>query len=313
MNGIALHPDVASTLAPQVDLLFYSLLIFSFGLGIFLTFLVVRYAIRYRRGSNVDRSGARSRNLVMEVAWTSATTVIAFVLFGWGAVLFVQRDHPPRDAIEISGIGRQWMWQFEHAEGRRELNELHVPVGKPVIVHLASQDVIHSLFIPAFRIKQDAVPGMATSLWFEATKTGTFDLFCAEFCGTQHSEMRGHVIVMPLEDYSRWLTQGPTTQSLASQGETLFRALGCSGCHGPGSTVRAPDLTGVYGHPVALESLRTVIADEAYLRDSILQPAKDVAAGYEPIMPSFDGLIEEADLSKIIAYLKSLSPEGAPS
>ena len=313
MNGIAFHPDVASTLAPQVDLLFYSLLAFSFALGIFLTFLVVRYAIRYRRGSTADRSGSRSRNLVMEIAWTSATTIIAFVLFGWGAVLFVQRDHPPANSIEISGIGRQWMWQFEHAEGRRELNELHVPLGQPVVVHLASQDVIHSLFIPAFRVKQDAVPGMATSLWFEATKTGTFDLFCAEFCGTQHSEMRGHVIVMPQAEYSKWLSQGPTTQSLAAQGETLFRALGCSGCHGPNSSVRAPDLSGVYGHPVALASRRTVIADDAYLRNSILQPTKDIAAGYEPIMPSFDGLIEEADLSKLIAYLKSLSPEEGSS
>ncbi|HTN62251.1 MAG TPA: cytochrome c oxidase subunit II [Devosia sp.] len=309
MGGIALHPDVASTLAPQVDQLFYSLLAFSFALGIFLTALVLRYAVKYRRGSKADRSGARARSLLLEVTWTSATAIIALVLFGWGAWLFIQRDHPPPDAIEIAGLGRQWMWQFDHANGRRELNELHVPVGVPVIVRLAARDVIHSLFIPAFRVKQDAVPGRTTNLWFEATKTGTYDLFCAEFCGTQHSEMRGHIVVMPQQDFAQWLAAAPASLSLAEQGETLFRALGCSGCHGASATVRAPPLEGVYGHPVALEGRRTVIADMAYLRDSLLDPLKDVVAGYEPVMPSFDGLLEEDDITKLLAYLQSLSDE----
>lgn len=309
MGGIALHPAEASTLAPQVDLLFYALLIFSFALGIFLTVLVLGYAIKYRRGSNADRSGARSRNLVLEITWTSLTTIVAFGLFGWGAWLFVQRDHPPANAIEVNGIGRQWMWQFDHANGKRELNELHIPIGVPVVVHLNSEDVIHSMFVPAFRIKQDAVPGHTTNVWFEATQTGSFDLFCAEYCGTQHSEMRGHVVVLSQAEFGEWLAAGPTSQTLAQQGETLFRAMGCSGCHGASATVRAPPLEGVYNHPVALEGQRTVLADEAYLRDSILDPHKDVAAGYEPVMPSFDGLIAESDLTKIIAYLKSLSPQ----
>jgi cytochrome c oxidase subunit 2 len=204
------------------------------------------------------------------------------------------------------------MWTFEHQNGKRELNELHVPVGKPVIVNLSSEDVIHSLFIPAFRVKQDAVPGRQTRLWFEATQVGTYDLFCAEYCGSQHSEMRGKVIVMPEAEFATWLAQGPTEQPLVAQGEELFRALGCSGCHGPNSTVRAPRLDGVYGHPVALSDRRTVVADEAYIRDSILQPLKDVAAGYDPVMPAFQGLISDADLSKLVAYIKSLSPEGQP-
>jgi cytochrome c oxidase subunit 2 len=312
MDSIVFHPVEASSVTPQVDLLFYALLAFSFGLGLFLTAMVLTYAIKYRRGSKADRSGEQSRNLVLEVAWTTASATIALGIFLWGASLFLERDNPPANAIAIAGFGRQWMWKFEHANGRREVNELHVPLGRPVVVTLASEDVIHSLFIPAFRVKQDAVPGRTTRLWFEATKAGSYDLFCAEYCGTQHSEMRGQVIVLPEEQFAAWLVRGPTEQSLVEQGATLFRALGCSGCHGPGGTVRAPPLEGVYGHPVALDGRRTVLADEAYLRDSILQPQKDVAAGYEPVMPSFDGLIEEDDLMKVIAYLKSLAQEAAP-
>lgn len=313
MDTLALHPIEASTAAPQVDFLFYALLIFSFALGIFLTAMVVRYAVKYRRGSKADRSGTRRRHPVLEIAWTSVTAVVALGLFAWGAVLFLQRDNPPPDAIAIAGFGKQWMWKFEHDNGRREINELHIPLGRPIVVTLSSEDVIHSFFVPAFRIKQDAVPGRTTRVWFEATREGTYDLFCAEYCGTQHSEMRGRVIVQRQEDFVRWLAEGPTQLTLAAQGESLFRSLGCSGCHGPGGTVRAPPLEGIYNHPVALSDRRTVIADEAYLRDSILMPQKDVAAGYEPVMPSFDGLIAEDDLMKLIAYIKSLAPTGAQS
>lgn len=311
MDGVALHPVEASTIAPQVDLLFYSLLAFSFGLGIFLTAMVVTYAVKYRRGSQADRSGEQSRNFWLEASWITATGLIALGIFLWGANLFLERDAPPSDAMMIAAFGKQWMWKFEHPNGRREVNELHIPVGRPVLVSLSSEDVIHSLFIPAFRVKQDAVPGRVAKLWFEATKTGTFDLFCAEYCGTQHSEMRGRVVVLPPEEFTSWLAMAPSTQSLVEQGATLFHGLGCSGCHGPGGTVRAPRLEGVFGHPVALADRRTVLADEAYIRDSILEPLQDVAAGYEPVMPSFKGLIEEDDLMKLVAYVKSLG-EAAP-
>jgi len=313
MGNIAFHPLEASTLAPQVDLLFYTLLAFSFALGTFLVFLVVRYSVLYRAGSGADRTGPRGRHIVIEVAWTSASALIALGIFIWGASLFLERDNPPAGAIEIQGFGKQWMWKFEHDNGRREINELHVPAGKPVIVKLGSEDVIHSLFIPAFRVKQDAVPGMATSLWFEATKPGTYDLFCAEYCGTEHSRMRGHVTVMTDQDFAAWLAASPSTQTLAEEGAALFRSYGCSGCHGPGGTVRAPRLEGVFGHPVALADRRTVMADEAYIRDSILNPTKDVAAGYDPIMPSFKDLIEEDDLMRLVAYVKSLGTAGKAS
>jgi cytochrome c oxidase subunit 2 len=311
MDGVALHPVEASTIAPQVDLLFYSLLAFSFGLGLFLTAMVVAYAVKYRRGSNADRSGEQSRSFWLEASWIGATGLIALGIFLWGANLFLERDAPPADAMLIAAFGKQWMWKFEHPNGRREVNELHIPVDRPVLVSLSSEDVIHSLFIPAFRVKQDAVPGRQSKLWFEATRAGTYDLFCAEYCGTQHSEMRGRIIVMPPEEFTSWLAMAPSTQSLVEQGATLFRALGCSGCHGPGGTVRAPRLEGVFGHPVALADRRTVLADEAYIRDSILEPQKDVAAGYDPVMPSFNGLIEEDDLMKLVAYVQSLG-ETAP-
>lgn len=310
MDTIALHPIEASTLAPQVDLLFYALLAFSFGLGIFLTVLVVGYAVKYRRGSGADRSGEQSRNILVEIGWTSATGLMALGIFFWGASLFLERDHPPAGSLEIQGIGKQWMWTFEHANGRREINELHVPLETPVMVSLSSEDVIHSMFVPAFRMKMDAVPGRVTKLWFQPTRAGTYDLFCAEYCGTQHSEMRGHVVVMPQQDFAAWLAAAPSEQSLVTQGQSLFRALGCSGCHGPSATVHAPNLEGLFGHPVGLANRETKIADEAYIRDSILQPQKDVVAGFDPIMPSYQGLMTEDDLGKLVAYIKSLSPTG---
>jgi cytochrome c oxidase subunit 2 len=310
MDSIAVHPIEASTLAPQVDLLFYALLAFSFGLGIFLAVLVVGYAVKYRRGSKADRSGEQARNTVLEVGWTSATALMALGIFFWGAWLFLERDHPPIGAIEIAGIGRQWMWIFEHANGRREINELHVPLGQAVVVNLSSEDVIHSLFVPAFRMKMDAVPGRETKLWFEATTAGTYDLFCAEYCGTQHSEMRGHVEVMPEEQFAAWLAAEPAPQSLVAQGQTLFRALGCSGCHGPSATVHAPRLEGLFGHPVGLSNRETVVADDQYIRDSILQPQKQVVGGFEAIMPSYQGLISEDDLGKLVAYIRSLANAG---
>jgi cytochrome c oxidase subunit 2 len=308
--GIPFAPDEASSAAGSVDALFYTLLAFTFALGLFLTFLVVFYAIRYRAGSAAERTGVRGRSLPLEIAWTTSSLLIAFVFFGWGAALFVRRDRPPADAIEIDGLGRQWMWTFRHPGGQREINELHVPVGRPVVVSLASQDVIHSFYVPAFRLKQDAVPGRTTHVWFTATKPGRYHLFCAEYCGTQHSEMGGWVTAMPPGQFASWLQSQGGGETLAQEGGKLFRALGCSGCHVNSSKVRAPSLDGVYGRPVALSSHQTVMADERYLRDSILDPGKEVADGYEPVMPSFDGLIDEGELQMLVAYLKSLSPGG---
>jgi cytochrome c oxidase subunit 2 len=309
VSEIILHPASASTAAPGFDLLFYSLVAFSAIVGLILLTMIVGFGIRYRRGSPASRAGARAKNRPEELAAIGFLFVVAFGLFGWGAYLFIARDHPPPNSIHIAGTAKQWMWRFTHDNGEVELNTLHVPVNRPVVVDLVSDDVIHSMFVPAFRIKQDAVPGLTTRVWFEATKTGDYDLFCAQFCGTQHSEMRGKIVVMPEAEFGQWLATRPAGLSLAEQGAQLFRNLGCSGCHMNSSAVRAPDLAGIYGRPVALADHTTTIADDRYLRDSILNPAKQVAAGYEPIMPSFDGLISEDDLMKVIAYLKSLSPK----
>lgn len=309
--GIPFTPPEASSIAGSVDTLFYTLLTFTVALGVSLTSLVVFYAIKYRAGSNADRTGERARSLPLELTWTAASLLIAFVIFGWGAVLFLRRAHPPLDALEIAGLGKQWMWEFRHPGGQREINELHVPVGKAVIISLASQDVIHSFFVPAFRVKQDAVPGRTTHIWFVANETGQYHLFCAQYCGTQHSEMGGWVTVMPTQAYAAWLGKQGLGDTLAADGERLFRALGCSGCHEKSSKVRAPDLTGIFGQPVSLDNQQTVIADDRYLRDSILNPKKEIAAGYDPVMPSFDGLVDEGEMQMLLAYLKSLSPRAA--
>ncbi|HVY19846.1 MAG TPA: cytochrome c oxidase subunit II [Bauldia sp.] len=313
MTGVPFAPPEASNFAREIDALFYALLAFSFALGLFLTVLVIRYAIKYRRGSGANRQGKRMRNLPLEVAWTSSSLVVGIVLFGWGAELYMQRFHPPTNALHILGVGKQWMWKFQHPGGQREIDELHVPVDEPVIVELASEDVIHSFFVPAFRVKQDAVPGMSTNVWFTATKAGTYDLFCAEFCGTAHSAMAGNLVAMTPQDYAAWLEKQPTVDSPVAEGAALYRALGCSGCHEGRGAVRAPDLRNIFGHPVALANSSTTIADTAYIRDSILDPDKQIAAGYAPIMPAFAGLIGESELMDLVAYIESLSDKGAPS
>jgi cytochrome c oxidase subunit 2 len=310
--NVTLLPASASTFAGESNALFYVLLAFSFGLGGFLTVLVVGYAIKYRRGSPAARTGRVPRQGWLEVGWTAASILIAFTLFAWGADLFMERETLPADALRIIATGKQWMWKFEHPGGQRELNELHVPAGKPVLVELASEDVIHSFFVPAFRVKQDAVPGMSTNVWFEATKPGTYQLFCAEFCGTAHSRMTGSVVVMKPADYAAWLDSTPGGDTPAAEGAALFRALGCSGCHENGN-VRAPHLEGLFGRPVALANSSTVIADERYIRDSILQPKKEIVAGYDPIMPSFAGLLSDADLNRLVTYIRSLANPGNAS
>ncbi|MDF0602755.1 cytochrome c oxidase subunit II [Psychromarinibacter sp. C21-152] len=305
-EGIRIFPDSASTFAPQVDLLFFTLVAFAGALGLFLTGLVIVYAARYRRNAPAARHRARGRSLPFEIAWTSATTIVAAIIFAWGAALFLRDERIPSDALVVNGIAKQWMWKFRHPGGQREINALHVPRGEPVVVRLGSQDVIHSMFVPAFRVKQDVVPGRSTELWFEATKTGKFRLFCAEYCGTEHSKMTGWITVMEPEDYADWLDRQAQAPSMAEEGEALFRALGCSGCHGASSEIRAPELAGIFSRPVATET-GTVTADATYIRDSILQPDKHVAAGYRAVMPSFDGLVSEAELQALVAYIRSLS------
>jgi cytochrome c oxidase subunit II len=305
-SSLPLFPEQASTFAERVDALYYYLLSVS-GFFVLLIFaLIFLFAIKYRRRSEDEQPRPILGSIPLEVIWIAIPFILVMVMFGWGASLYFTAFSPPADALEIFVVGKQWMWKVQHPEGRREIDELHVPIGYPVKLTMTSQDVIHSFYVPAFRIKMDAVPGRYTSTWFQASKTGTFHLFCAEYCGTAHAGMGGQVVVMKPSEYEQWLRTGAPEEPLAAAGERLFQQLGCSGCHSPNSTVRAPPLEGIYGKPVPLQSGHVVTADESYIRDSILLPQKDVVAGYAPVMPTFQGRISEEELMQIIAYIRSL-------
>jgi cytochrome c oxidase subunit 2 len=309
--GLRLLDAAASTQAARTDTIFLAMLVLCASVATILLVLVVFFSIRYRRGSHVDRTPPRQLRGI-EIVWTISPLLVFLGIFGWAAHDFVTLADPPADALPVTLVAKQWMWKLQHRNGRREINELHVPQGEPVVVTMTSQDVIHSFFIPAFRIKQDVLPGRYTRLWFTATQVGEFALFCSEYCGSEHSQMTGRVVVMTPADYGRWLASGPAQPSMAQYGFALFRQLGCSGCHDARSTVHAPLLDGVYGRAVHLQDGRTVVADANYLRDSILLPTKDIVAGFAPVMPSFAGQVSEEDLQALIAYLKSTSGRDAP-
>jgi cytochrome c oxidase subunit II len=303
----------ASEYAVRWDGLFFALVAIS-AIVVALVFLViVGFSMHYRKGSDAERGALpeRFRNEI-EIGWTTATAFAFLFMFWWAASMQLHHIVPPQNAFEIHVLAKQWMWKLQQPNGVREINELHAPIGRPVQLIMTSEDVIHSMFLPALRLKQDVLPGRYTYLWFTADKPGVFRLMCAEFCGTEHSRMTGRLVLMTPEDYSRWSAAQPEADNLARQGEELFHALGCSGCHAPGSAVHAPDLHGVYGHPVHLSDGRVVTADEAYLRDSILLPGQDIVAGFQPVMPSFRGTVSEEQIIKLIAFIKSLSAEGRP-
>jgi cytochrome c oxidase subunit II len=309
MNPAFTLPE-ATTHAVQVDAIFYGLLVLS-GLIMFLVFaLIILLAIRYRRGSNAKRGPLPeivSREF--EIGWTSATLFLFVFLFWWAASADLTSLAAPASSLEIHVVAKQWMWKTQHPNGAREIDALHIPVGKPVRLLMTSQDVIHSFFVPAFRVKQDVLPGRDTEIWFNATKTGVFPLLCAEYCGTDHSMMRGRIVVMRPEDYADWLAHQPEGDDLAHVGAKLFVAQGCSGCHAESSSVHAPKLAGLYGRTVNLSDGRQVRADDGYIRDSILQPKRDIVAGFEPIMPSFAGLLDDGEIQSLTAYIRSLASQ----
>lgn len=309
MSAVPFWPAQASSYAGQLDFLFIGLIVITGLTAGLVFFLLILFAARYRAGSETQRSTPTKKTWRWEVGWTSASLLIFVGLAFWGANLYLTLYQPPSDALQIFVVGKQWMWKAEHPGGQREINALHVPAGRDVRLVMASQDVIHSFFIPALRVKQDVVPGRYESLWFRADRPGRYHLFCAEYCGTDHSRMTGWVTVMEPRAYAGWLRAQGGAHTLADQGANLFRSYGCSGCHEPGGTVRAPPLEGLYGSPVPLSDGRILRADEAYIRDSILLPKQDVAAGYDPVMPSFAGQVSEEDLAKLVAYVQSLGSE----
>lgn len=302
----------ASTMAPRVDAAFLGLLVLSCVVVAVLLALNVTFLIRYRRGSAAARGPMKIATWKIETGWIVGTTLVFLVIFAEGAHIYLDQERPPADAYTIDVVGRQWMWDIRQPNGRRELDTLHVPVGRPIRLRMTSEDVIHSFFVPAFRLKQDVVPGKTVNTWFEATQPGTYHLFCAQYCGTKHAGMIGEVIAQSPEDYAAWLETGTVGNLATDRGARLFLRYGCSGCHAPASAVAAPALGGIYGKLVPLDGGQFARVDDAYLRDSILEPGKQIAAGYKPVMPSFKGVISEGDLIELIAYLKSLPDNGLP-
>ena len=308
----------ASDYAVRVDHLFYLLSVISGLVVALVTGLIVVFFALYYRGSSTPRGEVPERKShEIEIGWTVATLFSFLFFFWWAASDQLTALAPPKDALEIHVVAKQWMWRFQHPSGAREIDVLHVPAHTNVRLAMTSQDVIHDLYLPALRLKQDILPDRYTYEWFNATKTGTFHLTCAEFCGTDHSTMAGSLVVVTPEDYARWTAAQPQGDDLAHQGEALFLSLGCSGCHTSGSTVHAPDLHGVYGQAVQLADGRTVTADEAYLHDCILLPEKNRVAGFPPLMPNFTGSVTEGQVVELVAYMKSLTtdanggPQGA--
>jgi cytochrome c oxidase subunit II len=305
MWNFPFFPDQASTAASRVDALYFTLV----GVSLFFSLIIVvglaYSAIRYRKGSKASRANALNDHLPLELAWSIIPLVIAFGLFFWGANLFFDLHVAPRNAIDIYVVGKQWMWKIQHPEGNREINELHVPVGKPVRLTMTSQDVIHSFFIPAFRIKQDVLPGRYTTEWFTATKKGEYHLFCAEYCGTSHSSMIGRVIVMDPAEYEAWLDDN-AQQTMVTNGQQIFQQFGCQTCHRDADGPRGPSLTGLYGKTVTLTTGERVRADRDYIRESIVNPGRQLTAGYQALMPTFKSQVSEEQINHLIEYIKSL-------
>lgn len=309
-TNLPLWPERASTMAGNVDALYIFLVTLSALMcGLIFTLILV-FAAKFRRRPGRPAEQIEGSN-ALELTWTLVPAAVFLVIFVWGAVIYFRMRTPPRDAMEVYTVAKQWMWKFQHLEGQRELNELHVPVGRDVKLIMTSQDVIHSFYVPAFRVKQDVLPGRYTVVWFRPTKPGTYHLFCAEYCGTQHAGMIGQIVVMEPAQYEAWLGGGGAMGNLASTGQQIFLSLGCSTCHRMDTQGRGPNLTGLFGKPVLLEDGRTITADEEYVRESILNPGAKVLSGFKPIMPTFQGMVSEEQVNALVSYIKSLSQPAA--
>jgi len=308
MTTFALFPPEASKIAPQMDaLLFFEILVSLIGLTIVIL-LVTSFCILYSKERHpvaVQIEGST----ILEATWTIIPLGLFLVMFVWGALIYFRVYTPPANAMNIYVVGKQWMWKAEHPGGQHEINSLHIPIGKPIQLTLISQDVFHSFSIPAFRVKREAIPGRYTSVWFEATQTGTFHLFCTQYCGTNHSQMIGDIVVLTPEDYKKWLAESTSGMSLAQNGERLFASLSCAACHNSRPDSRGPSLASVYGSKLALSSGGTVLADDAYLRESILNPSQHITQGYAPIMPTYQGQVSEEGVIALVEYIKNLNSD----
>jgi len=305
----------ASSVSGEVDAIFFTLVaitaFFTIGIGVAILF----FAIRYRRRSPGEVPAQVHGSTALELTWTLIPLAIVIAVFVWGSKVYFHMNRPPDDAMTVTVVGKRWMWKLQQPTGQREINELHVPVGRAVKLVITSEDTIHSFYVPAFRIKRDAVPGRYTQAWFRATRPGVYHLLCAEYCGTDHSRMQGRIVVMEPHDYEAWLAGGAPPESPRATGERLFTEMGCATCHQPDSAERAPRLAGIYGGKVTLTTGETVAVDDAYIRESIVSPVAKVVKGYQPVMPTFQGLLSEEQILDLVAYVKSLPapPVAAPA
>ena len=296
-------------MAPRVDALYLFLVGLTAFMTILIAALVVIFMIKYKR-RDPNSIGARIHGgMALEIIWSIIPLIIVMGIFVWATDIFFAIARPPAETMNIYATGKQWMWKFQHLDGQREINELHVPVGRKVKMIMTSEDVIHDLYVPAFRVKADVIPGRYSHIWFEATKAGEYHLFCAEYCGTQHSGMIGKVVVMEPDDFQAWLSGGVQEGSLASAGSKLFQDLACNTCHRPDAQGRGPVLQNLFGKTVTLASGENVVVDEAYIRESILTPSQKVTAGFQPVMPTFQGLVSEEGILQLIEYVKSLKTD----
>ncbi len=307
-SWVPLFPEQASTFAWQVDALYFYLILVSIGFTIPIVAVIFFFFIRYREKEKFATGEEIHGSIALETVWSIIPFVISMTIFLGGAVVYYNQYRTPADAMEIYAVGKQWMWKFQHGTGQREINELHVPVGRKVKITMTTEDVLHDLYIPAFRTKADVIPGRYTSIWFEATKPGKYHIYCAEYCGLNHSGMGGWIYVMEQRDFDNWLSGSESGQTPVQAGEDLFKnKLGCASCHEGGATQRGAKIEGIYNQEIKLTNGQTVIADDEYIRNSILNPSSQIVEGYQPIMPTFKGQVTEEQLVSLVAYIKSLS------
>ncbi len=306
-----LEPPVqGSALAGRVDSLFGFAALVAAVSSLLIAGLLFYLGLKYRRRSDDERGAEQTSTppASLEIVWSVIPLGIMLFLFAWGADVFFELSRPPANADEYFVVARQWMWKIQHPNGPREINELHAPVGRAIKLTMTSEDVIHSFYVPAFRVKQDALPDRYTTTWFRADKPGVYHLFCAEYCGTRHSGMIGRIVILEPDAYEEWLAHGDAGQPKMASGEEVFNARGCATCHRPDSAARAPILNGLAGREEKLSTGETVTADDDYLRESILRPAAKVVAGYPPVMPAFEGQISEEEIIQLLLYIRSLAP-----
>jgi cytochrome c oxidase subunit 2 len=309
MDKFSLFPDQASTLAPRVDGLFFFLCAVSIFFSSLICILIIAFVLKYRRRSDSERPPNIHGNVALEVIWIGVPLFLVCIMFIWGAALFINNSRPPANAMEISVVGKQWMWKLQHPDGQREIDELHIPVGQPIKLIMTSQDVIHDFFIPAFRVKMDVLPGRYTTEWFTASKPGEYHIFCSQYCGTNHAQMVGKVVVLEPDKYQAWLAGAVVDQTPVAAGQQLFAQYSCITCH----SQQAPTMANLYGSQVRVWEdgvLKTVTADENYLRESIVNPSRKVVEGFQPLMPNYQPVLSEEQINELVAYIKTLGHQG---